>query len=70
MALVRIQTRELERRHREGYAKKPVGKESAAEELRRFEGDQESPERTKPAVGLGIRAGDGQSGSSWFGGEW
>ena len=27
MALVRIHTRELERRHREGYAKKPVGKQ-------------------------------------------
>jgi CopG family transcriptional regulator / antitoxin EndoAI len=27
MALARIHTRELERRHREGYAKKPVGKQ-------------------------------------------
>jgi metal-responsive CopG/Arc/MetJ family transcriptional regulator len=27
MALARIHTRELERRHREGYAKKPVAKQ-------------------------------------------
>jgi metal-responsive CopG/Arc/MetJ family transcriptional regulator len=27
MALARIHTRELERKHREGYARKPVGKQ-------------------------------------------